>query len=282
LRVISLKGSEVKREFENIDDVTIEVVSALEKVIAREGVDMSESAGKVDFYIPPNALTRDVEITLTILSKARLDEFGFTDASLLPTEVIPTDIVLEFKPEGLLLQKPATVTISYSAADISGVADERKLSLFSLEKETKTWHRIGGTVNVNGNIIKAAITELSMLAVMEDRRISIRQLSITQVHCQPRVFSPKGGVHNTQTDISFKLGKESVVTIKVYDVDGRLRRVLTEGQLMSRGIQVVSWNGRNDTGDILPSGIYLIAITIGEQTEIKTVVIQNRYRQSKE
>jgi len=172
------------------DTVTVEVVSAKEEVIAREGGHVSESTGKVDFYIPPNALENDEEITLTILSKARLDELGFANNSLLSPGTVLTDIVLEFKPEGLPLRKPATVTISYSAADINEVEDERKLSLFSLEKETKTWQRIGGTVDVNEKTIKAVITKLSILAVMEDRRISIAKPSISQVHCQPRVFSP--------------------------------------------------------------------------------------------
>jgi len=94
------------------------------------------------------------------------------------------------------------------------------------------------------------------------------------------VFSYDGvtwQVHLNGRDINSLLeSSDGLVTIKVYDVDGKLRRVLTEDQPMSQGIQVVSWNGRSEVGEILPSGLYLITITIEKQTEIKTVVIQNR------
>jgi len=251
------------------DMVAVTVAKTIE---ARRGGYVEDLTGKVRIYIPPNALSDNTGITI---NQTPTDEF---QASLrnLSSDIVPTNVAYNLHKEVLLLKKPATVTIRYSDDEIADVADETRLALFSWNRTSQNWQRIGGTVNVKEKTIKAVITKLSILAVMEDRRISIGKPSISQVHCQPRVFSPMEGVHNTETYISFKLGKESLVTIKVYNLDGKLKRVLTKDQRMSQGMQVVSWNGRNEAGEILPSGLYFIAIIIDKQTEIKTVVIQNR------
>jgi ligand-binding sensor domain-containing protein len=252
--------------------VDIATVTVARTIDARRGGYVEDLTGKVRICIPPNALLHDAGITVNQMPRDELQ----TRLRNLSSDITPTDVAYDLHKEELLLQKPATVTIQYSDDEIATVHDETRLALFAWSGTSQTWQRIGGTVNKNEKTIKAAITKLSILAVMEDRRPGIGKPFISQVHCQPRVFSPNGNVYSTKTDISFKLGSESLATIKVYDVDGRLRRVLTEDQRMSQGIQVVSWNGRNDAGEVLPTGLYLIAITIGEQRGIKTVVIQNR------
>ncbi|MFC1712178.1 two-component regulator propeller domain-containing protein, partial [Candidatus Poribacteria bacterium] len=252
--------------------VDIVTVTAAKTINARRGGYVEDLTGKVRIYIPPNALLDDAGITINQMPKDELQ----ARLGNLSSDVTPTDVAYDLHKEELLLKKPATVAIRYSDDEIAAVDDETRLALFAWNGTSQTWQRIGGTVNENEKTIKAAITELSILAVMEDRRPSIGKPFISQIHCQPRVFSPNGNVYSTKTDISFELGSESLVTIKVYDVDGNLRRVLIEGRWVSQGIQVFPWDGRDNAEEILPSGLYFVVIALGEQTGVKTVVIQNR------
>jgi hypothetical protein len=45
---------------------------------------------------------------------------------------------------------------------------------------------------------------------------------------------------------------------------------------MSRGVNVVYWDGRDDDKDIIASDLYIVTITAGDATVTKTVAVSNR------
>ncbi len=61
---------------------------------------------------------------------------------------------------------------------------------------------------------------------------------------------------NPTTDISFSLGTSTHTILSIYDMSGRLVRILNEGTLVA-GQHRVSWDGRDSRGYTLPSGVYL-------------------------
>ena len=93
--------------------------------------------------------------------------------------------------------------------------------------------------------------------------------------CQPRFFSPKGNVCNTHTNISFVLDQPANVSIKVYSVSGQLGNWIAEETVFNAGKQAISWDGTSNNGDIVATGLYVVAVTVGEQTHSKVVNIWN-------
>ncbi len=67
-----------------------------------------------------------------------------------------------------------------------------------------------------------------------------------------------------------------MVRIEVYNRSGQLERVLEPGRTMRAGRQVVTWDGRDHAGRILPSGLYIVAIDADGKTAHKTVAVVNR------
>jgi len=67
--------------------------------------------------------------------------------------------------------------------------------------------------------------------------------------------NPFGGAAGT-TVIPFALAREGGVTLRVFDLSGRQVRVLV-AEAMGKGEHTVSWDGRNDRGEIAPAGVYL-------------------------
>ena len=84
------------------------------------------------------------------------------------------------------------------------------------------------------------------------------------------------GVHpnpfNPQTTISFDLANRSAVELDLYDVKGALVRRLVN-QSMPAGRHSAIWNGKDDSGTRVASGVYLARFTAGPHREVQKVVM---------
>ncbi len=79
--------------------------------------------------------------------------------------------------------------------------------------------------------------------------------------CAPNPFNPR-------TTVSFELVNSGQVSVAVYDLGGRKIRSLAEVAWFPAGQHQVVWDGRNDQGQELGSGVYLIRLvsTQGDTT----------------
>lgn len=79
---------------------------------------------------------------------------------------------------------------------------------------------------------------------------------------------------NPSVTIRFEMSAQSLVTLTVYDINGRLVRVLFSDVNTAR-LGEVAWNGKNDQGIQVSSGTYFVHLQTGSQSEIvKLVYIQ--------
>ena len=62
------------------------------------------------------------------------------------------------------------------------------------------------------------------------------------------------------------------VTVAVYDVRGRLVRVLAD-RAFAPGRHVLRWDGRDGTGRSLPSGVYMIRAQLGNEVRVQKVTL---------
>jgi len=77
---------------------------------------------------------------------------------------------------------------------------------------------------------------------------------------------------NPETQIEFSLSRASHVTIDVYNILGKRVRMLVDERLSS-GHKVVTWDGKDDNGSDISSGIYLYRIVAGDFVESKKMVL---------
>ena len=68
---------------------------------------------------------------------------------------------------------------------------------------------------------------------------------------------------NPTTTISFSLPKEAPVTFEIYNMLGVKIRTLMAGQTKSAGSYSVYWDGKDDAGVSMSSGVYLYRISAG-------------------
>ena len=83
---------------------------------------------------------------------------------------------------------------------------------------------------------------------------------------------------NPETWIPYQLSESTEVILRIYSVSGRLIRTLTLGQ-MPAGIyqsrsRAAYWDGRNNVGEPVASGIYFYTLTTGDFTATRKMLIR--------
>ncbi len=114
--------------------------------------------------------------------------------------------------------------------------------------------------DVNGNESEpSAPAGISTGVVEVGPRLSLR-------HAVPNPFNP-------MTVISYELPEPGTVSLRIFDASGKLVRVLVDGQWRTVGIQHVSWDGRDNEGRSLPSGVYFYRLEVGGEVLTKRMVL---------
>ena len=77
---------------------------------------------------------------------------------------------------------------------------------------------------------------------------------------------------NPVTTIGYYLPNEGSVSITIYDMMGRVIKVM-QGGIQAPGYGKAQWNATNDKGQPVSAGVYLYQISIGEKVDTKKVVL---------
>lgn len=73
------------------------------------------------------------------------------------------------------------------------------------------------------------------------------------------------------TKISFTLAREGSARLQVFDIGGRSVRGLFSGRHLSTGAHSIEWDGRDDSGRLLPAGTYWIRLTLPDGVETRKI-----------
>jgi len=98
---------------------------------------------------------------------------------------------------------------------------------------------------------RGALTSLTMAQAPKLRK--------TAVPNQTVIFNNYPNPFNPDTTIEFVIPENSSVTVYIYNVTGqKIRNLITEN--LTAGKHVVVWDGRNDAGSTLSSGVYFVRL----------------------
>ena len=77
---------------------------------------------------------------------------------------------------------------------------------------------------------------------------------------------------NGATSIEFTLAREADISLEIYDMLGRQVASLLSGKTVA-GKHTYHWLANNDMGSFVPSGIYLIRLSIDGHSRTKKAVL---------
>ena len=152
------------------------------------------------------------------------------------------------------------------AVAFQGVDDSTFVIKETFNPADSTYTRETLEAKANENRIFMRVLEGSGITVsIKDERIvlpSDYELSANY----PNPFNPT-------TTFSYTLPLDKAVSVKVYDITGRLVRTLVNNVQHTAGTHEVSWNGTNDSGHPVASGTYIYTLEWGQFMQSKTMIL---------
>ncbi|MGZ4396370.1 MAG: FlgD immunoglobulin-like domain containing protein [Gaiellaceae bacterium] len=91
-----------------------------------------------------------------------------------------------------------------------------------------------------------------------------------------KTLSPTCNCPTRAARIAFRLRKANRLTVAIVDSDGKVVRTLVRGRSVPHGLVVLSWNGRNDAGRVLPDGSYKPRVHLS--SDRRTILLPNPIR----
>ena len=118
----------------------------------------------------------------------------------------------------------------------------------------KTYDYVLSAVRKDGSEVRARTATVKTTA---------RKLTLYQNH--PNPFNPK-------TTISFDLPSSARVVLSIYDVEGKLVRKVADA-VMGEGHRSVTWDGKDERGGSVGSGVYFYRLKSGKRTLTRKMVL---------
>ena len=233
---------------------TITTIMVAAKTVANLEVDRA-SGDKIDVEILPGNFNEDVAVTLStkniiipavdrpVIAKA--GEIGIT----INAESMANN-------EKLQPLKTIKVTIHYSDTDAAGL-DETKFVIGRYDFVNKRWVILKSSADPGLNKVETYSNYSGLFALL--RLVPLADLGLAKAY--PNPFMPAAGAEMIFEALTAN------ATITIYNVVGEKLKELSDDNSDGR----ISWNGSNDAGNILGSGIYFAVIKNG--TEIKRLKI---------
>ncbi|MBM3288233.1 MAG: T9SS type A sorting domain-containing protein, partial [Candidatus Eisenbacteria bacterium] len=124
------------------------------------------------------------------------------------------------------------------------------------------------TLHIPCNDPNSPIRLVTLIMTVEQAPQAVGDDLTQRVDLEPNIPNPFEG----ETSIRFALDKPAPATLSIFDVQGReVRRLTTGGR--EAGVHTVAWDGRDDAGRPLPSGVYLYSLTTPERTLTRKLVM---------
>ena len=99
----------------------------------------------------------------------------------------------------------------------------------------------------------------------EDENISLEPSSFSLKQNYPNPFNPS-------TEISFSLEANSNIELAIFNVIGQKVRVLENGSRLA-GTHTIKWDGRDQLGNAMPTGLYFYTLTDGANSITKKMAL---------
>ena len=118
------------------------------------------------------------------------------------------------------------------------------------KKPARDWDSVSVTLTVSGleNSVKPAV---------------LSQYELYDNHPNP---------FNNETLIRFNLPGQEMVQLKIFNVNGQVVRTLVNNNL-SAGTHSVRWNGKDEQGQLVASGLYLYQLSAGGKRMTKRLIL---------
>ena len=112
-----------------------------------------------------------------------------------------------------------------------------------------------------------------MLIVGTENYIQQSMKGLDLITMEFRLFDNFPNPFNMSTTIPFNLPQAENVSMKIYNLLGEEVATILNHRYFEAGLHKVYWDGRNNSGVVLASGIYLYRLETGRNTQVKKMLL---------
>jgi len=259
---------------------------------------MSHRLGSRDVTFIGFNVYRDGEL----LTENPIGDLNFGDVDLLPGQYVYRIVALYFEGESDAVEENVTVYELASPINLMATTDDEQ-GLVSLAWEAPLISSgepasglIGYLVHRDGvNLTEVPIVDVSFLekelspatyiysvfskyetgeSIPIQIEATINPVSDFEInpHLKTELLGNFPNPFNPETHISFALAKQSDVEIDIFNVKGQKIKTLFDG-VLDGGEHVLLWNGKDDFGYNVGSGIYFYRMKTNDYLTIKRMVL---------
>jgi len=176
--------------------------------------------------------------------------------------------------------------------DVSDIAELKNLRLdenFWLVLEAKVW----GLHNTNNDVIKFFGSKHSFVAGLptgnwetaycdwiveavvvyhQDIIDNIDQRNVISIPKAVSLFPGYPNPFNNSTKFAFDVNTRNSVSLKIYNTVGKEVRTLIKSKLYGPGLHEVYWNGLDNNGEEVNSGLYIVVIKSSEVSVSRKII----------
>ena len=182
------------------------------------------------------------------------DRFSYSQGTSMSSPVAAGAIAL------LLEKNPSwshMEVMNYLSTNAQGTSSDSSETVVKTKNDPNTWDRVFGFGAID---LTDAFTSTSIGG--EDGAL-VKEYSLEQNY--PNPFNPS-------TVITYQLPVDSRVDLVIYNALGQKVRTLLSGQ-QRVGQHELTWDGRNDEGQLVSSGVYFYQLKAGEYQQVKKMML---------
>ncbi len=232
------------------------------KVTSTGGTDTIRTVTYGVILAKPGAITKliasDNNASLEIGAKAVHQDVYFVSH----LEKSLNEAVYQFGPANMEFTEPLDVEIAYDPANYPESA-----KLFISRKVDEEWQTLPSQVYPSRQTVKTKVTQLGEFKIVYDATFAGNNVVPTDYALSQNYPNP----FNPSTTIRYDLPEDGFLTIKIYNLLGQEVRALVSGD-QTGGMHSVLWDGRNNQGQVVASGIYLYRLHTKQFTQTKKML----------
>ena len=113
--------------------------------------------------------------------------------------------------------------------------------------------------------------------IMKRGFMVLEQLLVSLTPTETELLANYPNPFNPETWIPYRLAEDAFVTLTIYDLGGQVVRTLDVGHRIAAAYEsrskAIYWDGRNEIGEGVASGMYFYHLSAGEYSATRRMVI---------
>ncbi len=227
--------------------------------VAREVLDRDEGGhvqrgDNAGIDVPPGALSDDLKIVVATAMPASSQEENAKTKDMSDKGMVPAYAPVQYYPEGTQFAKPVTLTLPYDPAMVAQLGiNEDSLHVNYWDPVKQQWQTFDSTVDKNSHTVSAKTTHFSLYQVMSGsattqglgvQATASNTVDTVQIACNP--------LRPDCRPLKFQ-NLPAGARLRIYTLTGALVR-----DLNSDGSGQATWDGTNQSGANVASGVYFV------------------------